>query len=69
MNTDDTDLKFKIGLLGFFDPCKSVSSVLSVVRFGFYAVLNKINPSLNFMRFFKTLRYFVASTFAAHYKS
>jgi hypothetical protein len=27
--------------------------------------LNKINPPLNFMRFFKTLRFFVASTFAA----
>jgi hypothetical protein len=27
--------------------------------------LNKINLPLNFMRFFKTLRYFVASTFAA----
>ena len=27
--------------------------------------LNKINPQLNFMRFFKTLLYFVASAFAA----
>jgi hypothetical protein len=27
-------------------------------------VLNKINPLLNFVRFFKRLRYFVASAFA-----
>ena len=27
--------------------------------------LNKIIPLLNFMRFFKTLRYFVASIFSA----
>jgi hypothetical protein len=27
--------------------------------------LNKINPPLNFIRFFNTLRFFVASTFAA----
>jgi hypothetical protein len=28
--------------------------------------LNNLRPPLNFMRFFKTLRYFVASTLAAH---
>jgi hypothetical protein len=27
---------------------------------------NKINPPLNFIRFFKTLRYFVASSFTPH---
>jgi len=27
--------------------------------------LNKVNPPLNFIRFFKTLRFFVALTFAA----
>ncbi len=35
----------------------------SVVNVGF-STLNKINSLLNFMRFFKMLRYFVASAFA-----
>jgi hypothetical protein len=30
MNTDDTDLQLKMVLPNLFDPCKSVSSVLSV---------------------------------------
>ena len=34
MNTDDTDYKLKMVLIEF-DPCKSVLSVLSVVRVGF----------------------------------
>jgi hypothetical protein len=33
MNTDDADLQSKM-FYELFDPCKSVSSVLSVVRFG-----------------------------------
>src|SRR5579864_1614960 len=37
MNTDDTGYRFEMVLLNFLDPCKSVSSVLSAVRFwGFY---------------------------------
>jgi hypothetical protein len=35
------------------------------IKAGAKISLNKINPTLNFIRFFKTLRYFVASTFAA----
>src|SRR5690242_5154238 len=35
MNTDDTDLQSQNGSIELFDPCKSVLSVLSVVRFGF----------------------------------
>jgi hypothetical protein len=35
MNTDNTDFQIKNGLLNLFDPCKSVLSVLSVVRLGF----------------------------------
>ncbi len=36
INTDDTDLQTqKWSSLTFFDPCKSVVSALSVVRFGF----------------------------------
>jgi hypothetical protein len=31
-------------------------------------VLNKMKPPLNFMRFFKALRFFVASTLATDYK-
>ena len=33
MNTDATDLQIQMALLNYFDPCKSV---LSVVRLGFF---------------------------------
>jgi len=36
INTDDIDFKFKRVLLNFFDPCKSVLSVSSAVRFGVF---------------------------------
>jgi hypothetical protein len=43
MNTDGTDLQIQNGPIGLFsDPCKSVLSVSSVVRFGF---LCKILPA------------------------
>src|ERR1043166_8666518 len=38
MNTDDTDFQIKNGPMNFFDPCKSVLSVSSVVRFGLFAI-------------------------------
>src|SRR6266853_6796154 len=48
--------KFKIALLNFFDPCKSVSSVLSVVRFNFthlpdYSFTKSLSMFLPFISF------------------
>src|SRR5579871_140176 len=53
MNTDDTDLKFKRVLLNFFDPCKSVLSVSSVVRFAFWAS----RSGLGFQRLLQLCRF------------
>jgi len=40
-DTDDTDLQVQNGLLNFSDPCKSVLSALSVVRFGVFVQSNR----------------------------
>src|SRR3954466_2732243 len=51
MNTDDTDLQIqKMALLNFLDPCKSVLSVLSVVRFG-VCVHSHLGPSFRLRAF------------------
>jgi hypothetical protein len=42
MNTDGTDLQIQKLLLNFFDPCKSVLSALSAVRFGVCAVVLQV---------------------------
>ena len=50
MSTDAADYKFKVVIiLNFFDPCKSVLSVLSVVRFGFlYKAIHERSLRISF---------------------